>query len=291
MTQGVHLAIDPRRNCVALEALPHSLPGQGLASLVDKQGPLSPVAEQQGPALGKVTLEPGGGHLTDRNQTFLTAFADNPQDSLLRKVSVQGQLRGLRDPQAAGIDKLEQATVPQARRAVRFNDFQKPVYLLLRKNLRQRPGRPRGLEGRRGIEADQSVPMEVTKERTDRAQALGGCSSAGTLELPVYEILDEHGGRDFRQLDLIEPTVFEEQACLEQVRIDGSLRQPYFRGEVIGVGIVSRQPCFHRPRFRNPPDGGISSLSAPSARSGLLPGNCVPAGSRRRPWRPPLCAS
>ena len=125
--------------------------------------------------------EPVERDVADRHEPLLVALADDPHEGAVDREVLAVEADRLADPQARGVQELEQGPVAQgvtgavpagsSRRLVAAGGLQQALDLVDGQRLGQQPGRSRQVEVGRDVDADQALAVGEPVEALERGRA------------------------------------------------------------------------------------------------------------------------
>ena len=130
--------------------LPEALAGERAAAVVEKNFG-TPFFHQQWSSLLKVAVCPIGGGVTEGNQAFLSALADDPHEWRVEVQTVKGKPDQFGDPESGRIQAFEHGAVTQAKRSVDVRRLEQGLDFLGDQNVRYGAPQLRTLEIGGGI--------------------------------------------------------------------------------------------------------------------------------------------
>ena len=235
---GRNLGVDARFFRVGFQHIPHPLPGEALAAVVDIQGGLALFRPQQLHARA-ADVPPQVEHRlrVHIDQPLLGALAPGADVALLKVNVLHIEVDHLGNPHPGGVQHFQHTGVAAAlRRAGVGHGLQQPPDFLLRDELGHRAAHPGRAQVFGGVVADDAVAGEIAEKRPH------GGHFARQRRLPIAQVVPQLADVRVEQVE-IHPAPALRVVAGAQVILDELAEL----AEVVAVRVqrVLREPALH----------------------------------------------
>ncbi len=216
------------------------------------------------PRVGEIRVDGLEGDLSHGHDPLLVALAEHT-DRAVAAIHVRAvEAAALRDPDAGGVEQLQQRVVPAAARREPGGTVEELLGLVLREERRQAPGRPRAPDQPRRVLLDHAAPREEAQAAPDAGE-LSADAALGEPALMQRREVRAHAPHVDRRGSGVARAAEEgrELAQVPRIAANRVRRRPALHGQILekgADGVVHHAPVTQRP------SGAISCLYPHSSR-------------------------